>query len=238
MIRTPSMRREFLQRIAGQRRLVIGDHLHPDVLQVVDGRAEADGLRGHRHAGLEPGRRRGVGGVVDEDLLDHRAAGEERGHRGQQLVPAVEHADAAGPEHLVPGERREVDVQRGHVDRLMRDRLAGVQHGERADPLRGGDQHVHRVDGAEHVGLVGERDHLRPRGDHLVQVRQVEPEVVGHLEPAQRGPGAAAEFLPGHQIRVVFHLGDDDLVAGPEPESARRRIIGEASHCPASRRPG
>ena len=73
-------------------------------------------------------------------LLDHRAAGEERRHRGEQLVAAVEHADARWAEHLVPGEGREVDAERGDVDRHVRHRLAGVQHGQRADPRAAADQ--------------------------------------------------------------------------------------------------
>ena len=38
-----------------------------------------------------------------------------------------------GAQHLVAGERGEVDVQGVEVDRLMRHRLAGVQHRQRAD---------------------------------------------------------------------------------------------------------
>ena len=76
-----------------------------------------------------------------------------------------------GPEHLVPGERGEIHAERGEIDRHVRHRLAGVEHGQRADPLRGGDQHVDRVDGAQHIGLVGERDHLGPRVDQLDRCR-------------------------------------------------------------------
>ena len=36
-------------------------------------------------------------------------------------------------------------------------------------------------------------------------------------EPAQRGPGPLARELPRHQVGVVLHLRDDDLVARPQP---------------------
>ncbi len=126
---------------------------------------------------------------------------------------------------MCPEKAAKVDAEGGDVDRHVRHGLAGVEHGERADPLRGCDQHVDRVDGAEHVRLMGEGNHFRPSVDQLIDVGQVQPEVVGDLEPAQGGPGPAAEFLPRQQIRVVLHLGDDDLVTGTEPEPLRGRII-------------
>ena len=140
---------------------------------------------------------------------------------------AVEHADAGGSEHLVPGERQEVDVQRGHVDGLVRYRLAGVEHGQRADPPGGGDQHLDRVDRAQHVGLVGEGHHFRPGRDQRIERRQIEPESVGDAEPTQGRPGSAAQFLPRNEIRVVLHLRDDDLVTRAEDEPPRGRVIRE-----------
>ena len=44
--------------------------------------------------------------------------------------------------------------------------------------------------------------------------------VIGDAVPAQSGTGTA--LLPGHQIRVVFELRDDDLVAGAD------RVLTEA----------
>ena len=45
-----------------------------------------------------------------------------------------------GPSILWPGEHGEVDVERPHVERQVRGRLAGVEHDERADPVREGDE--------------------------------------------------------------------------------------------------
>jgi hypothetical protein len=45
--------------------------------------------------------------------------------------------------------------------------------------------------------------------------------IVGQRQPAQRRTGALAQQLPGDQVRVVLHLGHDDLVAGPDPEALR-----------------
>ena len=42
----------------------------------------------------------------------------------------------AGPQHLVPGERGEIDAQRGQVDRHVRNRLAGVEAARAAERVR------------------------------------------------------------------------------------------------------
>ena len=76
----------------------------------------------------------------------------------EQLAATPEHADAGGPEHLVAGEGGEVDTEVGHVERQVRRRLARVEDGQRADGPGGGGQLADRVDGAEHVGDVGERE--------------------------------------------------------------------------------
>ena len=146
------------------------DLIHAQLRQVVHCRTEPDGLTGHRHAGLEPGRRRSVGGPLHEDLLDHRAAGQERRHGPQQLETPVQATDPGRTEHLVTGERGEINVQRGQVHRQVRHRLAGVQHGERADRVGGVDDSADRVDGAEHVRLMGERNHSRAVGDQRVEL--------------------------------------------------------------------
>ena len=71
------------------------DGVHPDLVEIVDGRGQPDDLRRHRRARLEPLRRRArrwCASIVHG--LDHRAAGEERRHRVEQLAPPVQHADA------------------------------------------------------------------------------------------------------------------------------------------------
>ena len=68
-----------------------------------------------------------------------------------------------GPNILCPLNARKVDLQRAHVDRQVRHRLAGIEHDERADRVRAVGELADRVDRAEHVGHVGERDDLGAR---------------------------------------------------------------------------
>jgi hypothetical protein len=71
---------------------------------------------------------------------------------------------------------------------------------------------------------VSEGKHLGALVHDVVEVGQVEATVLGHVEPPQRCPGAAAEFLPRDEVGVVLHLGDDDLVARTENEPVDRKL--------------
>ena len=74
-----------------------------------------------------------VGGLLEGDRADHVAAALIRRHRFEQRGLAVEHADAGGPEQLVPGEGVEIAVERLHVDRHVRHGLRAVdQHRDAA----------------------------------------------------------------------------------------------------------
>ena len=159
----------------------------PSAVEVVDGRGQADGLGGDRHAGLEPLRRRRRRSCPPWDDLDHRAAGEERRHRVEQLAAAPEHADAGRPEHLVAGEGGEVDAER------RRRRPAGAARDWQASSTVERADRVGRARRARATGLtvpstlddVGEREHLGALGEQAVEVGEVEPAVVGDRHPAQ-----------------------------------------------------
>ena len=75
-----------------------------------------------------------------------------------------------------------------------------------------------RVHRAEHVGDVGEREHLGALGEQAVEVGEVEPAVGRDRHPAQGRAGAPAGLLPRDEVGVVLHLGDEHLVAGAERE--------------------
>jgi hypothetical protein len=118
----------------------------------------------------------------------------------------------------VAGEADEVGAQRGDVHEPVRDRLGGVHQYQGPDRVCARRQVGDRVDGAEHVRLVRDRHDLGPLVDQLVSLVKVEPPVRRHAEPAQLRAGPLAEHLPRHDVGVVFHLGDDDLIALPDPQ--------------------
>jgi hypothetical protein len=132
-----------------------------------------------------------------------------------------------GREHLVAGQHEEVGAERGDVDRHVRARLSAVDQDEGTDLAGPADQHVDRVLGPEDVADVHEGQHLGALVHQQLEVGEVEPAVVGQRDPAQRGAGALAEHLPRHQVGVVLHLGDADLVAGADREAAARGGVAE-----------
>ena len=88
---------ELVERVGDELVLVLLDRLEPDLLEVVDRGAEADGLRHRRGARLELVRQLAPRRLVLADAADHVAADQERLHREQQLGLAPEEADAARP---------------------------------------------------------------------------------------------------------------------------------------------
>ena len=98
----------------------------------------------------------------------------------------------------------------------------GGDAGRQADGAGGGDDPRDVGDGPEDVGRVREGHDLGPLGDHLVELVEVEPAVVGDPDPPQGGTGAPAQLLPRHEVGVVLHLGSDDLVPFAEPERLGR----------------
>ena len=79
-------------------------------------------------------------------------------------------------------------------------------------PVRHGNHLFNRIDGAEAIGHMGEGDELCSRGQELlVLVEQALPVVVNRHD-AQHPARLLADDLPGDDVRVVFHRGDQDLV--------------------------
>ncbi len=130
---------EGVERVGGEEPLV-GDASAPcrPPLEVVDGGAASPTASA-------------IGGVP-ASKRHGGSAGAKRSRRTSRIIPPpprnggidVEQLGAAptarrcpvGPEHLVRGEGQEVDAERLHVDRQVRDRLGPVDHHERAGAVR------------------------------------------------------------------------------------------------------
>ena len=218
---------ETLQRVRRDRVLVSGDRVHAERGHVPDRSAQPDGLRDRRGAGLEAVRGRGVGRPGHPDDLDHLAATEERRQGLEEVVTAPEHADARRAADLVTGERQHVAAQVGHRGRQLRDALRPVDHHHGADSVSHRRDLRDRVHRAQHVAHPGDRDDLGALVDQPVSRSRLEVEttLVGDVEPAQGRARTLARELPRHDVRVVLHDGDHDLVTGTELR--RQRVRGE-----------
>ena len=116
MRRSPGTASNRCRRV-GEQIVFVGSHrFQAELLEVVDGGAQADGAGDVRRAGLELVRQRVVGRLLERDRADHVAAALVRRHRLQERGLAVQDADAGRPVKLVAGEDVEVAVQLLHVD--------------------------------------------------------------------------------------------------------------------------
>ena len=103
----------------------------------------------------------------------------------------------------------------------MRNRLRAVHQHRDTTGVRQVDQGLDRIDGAEGVGQVHECHQLDPptvQQPFILFQNQLAG--IGERHDFQGRAAALAQQLPGHDIGVVLHAGDDDFVAGPDPLAA------------------
>ncbi len=156
------------------------------------------------------------------DLADHLAARRNGGIASSSSRRAQSAPEPIGAEHLVAAERVEVAAERLDVDRHVRHGLRPVDQHERPGGVRHLDHLADRVDRAERVRDVGERDELRLQAqEHL---EDVEPEhaVVGDRDELEVAVLLLDEELPRDEVGVVLHLGQDDRVAAADVAPAPR----------------
>ena len=133
--------------------------------------------------------------------------------RLEELGLRVQAAARRRPQHLVAAEREEVAVQLGDGDTVVRDELRGVHRDDRAHRVGGLDQLAERRDRPQGVGHPGHRQDLGPLVEQGAQFREVELPVVGERDVAEDRAGHLRRELPGDDVRVVLHVGEEDLVA-------------------------
>ena len=206
---------------------VFVDGFDPQFLEVVGGGGEPHRPGDVRGPGLELRRRVRVGRPGESHAADHLPAPLVGRHGLEQLLPSPEDADPRGAVHLVAGHRVEVAVEFPHFDLQVGRRLRSVHDHERsALPGEGGDL-PHRVHRAERVRDMHQGDDARavvqPRGE------VVEVEFAPVRDPGRRDrrPGGFGHHLPGDDVRVVLHLGEQHFVAGAErvaPEARSHQV--------------
>ena len=118
------------------------------------------------------------------------------------------------------GEGVEVAAQIADVDGQVRHRLRAVhqhRHAARVGPL---DDGADRVDGAERVGDVSDREKAGARPEQPLQLVELQLSALVDAGDPQRGAALRAEQLPGNQVRVVLERRDQHLVARPDAGAA------------------
>ncbi len=183
-------------------------------VEPADRGSETNSLSDRGRTGLEPLRRRRELHLVVGDLGDHVAATEQRLGLQQPIALAVQHADAGRAIGLVPGPDVEVRVDRAHVDRDLRHGLRSVDHRDDAVSARLGHDLGNRVDRAQHVRHVGQRQQAST-GQERRHRLAVEPPIVqdGHLD--ELGTDLLGQAPPRHEVRVMLHPRDENPIPCP-----------------------
>ena len=104
----------------------------------------------------------------------------------------------------------------------MRHRLGPIDHHYGAALMGEADDLRDRVHRAEHVRDVDHRHDPRAIGQQRRVGVEIQFSGVGHRDDPQPRAGLLAEGLPRHDVRVVLHRRDDDLVAPADLRSPVR----------------
>ena len=183
---------------------------------------EPDRLHDRGRAGLELVRRLAIGDAVLEHLADHLAAAVERRHGLEMLVLAVEHADAGRPVELVTGEDVEIAAEVLHVDVEMDGGLRAVDSTgmPRACARRTTSFTGTRVPSMFDMWVIAT---ILVRGESSFSnssMRKLPSSSTGaHL---MHRALALAQEMPGHDVGMVLHDREHDLVARLDALAAER----------------
>jgi hypothetical protein len=116
----------------------------------------------------------------------------------------------------VPGKRIEIGSQSPDIHGHVGGRLGPIHHHQGPHgPGRLGDL-GHRVNGAQHIGDVHHAHQPDPLGQEGAEVLQLQAPIIPKRYGFDPGPRALADQVPGHQVGVVLHLGQENFVAGPQ----------------------
>ena len=193
--------------------LALLDGVEADTLHVLDGSSQTGRAGGIDRTGLEFMRQLGIDGTRARDGFDHLAAREKRRHFLEQVLPAVQPADAHGAKDLVAREGEEIRAQLLYVHRHVRRALRTVHNHDCALFVRHGGDFLHRVLPAENVRHLRHGDDLRALSDERFDLLEIHAAVGRALDKLQLRTGLAADHLPRQQIAVVLHDGHEHLIA-------------------------
>ena len=204
---------ETVHGIAGEAVLVGADVVHAQPLDVVDGCGQTVGGDIVGGACLKLEGRALEGGMLKADVLYHLATALIGRQAVEPLFLAVEHADAGGTVHLVAAEGEEVAVYLLHIDGDVGCALGAVDHHGHVVGVGDAYHLLYGVDGAQHIADMADADDAGARGEEaLILVEEQLAALVDGYDLDHDAALACLE-LPGHDVGVVLHDGDDDLVA-------------------------
>src|SRR5216684_7973581 len=196
------------------------DVVHPEAVHITDGRAQADGTRHMGRASFKF-----VGQLVVDRLLeghrtDHVATALVRRHGIQQSGFAIKNADAGRTIYLVTGENVEVAIQSLDVHFEMRHSLGPIDQHRDVPAMCHFDNALDRSDRPQRVGDVCYGYNFRSRSQQVFKVFEQQLAAVADWCNSQPCTLLFAQDLPGHNVGVMLHGGDEHFVAGVNVSAA------------------
>src|SRR5256885_8492165 len=106
----------------------------------------------------------------------------------------------------------------------MRRGLSSIDHAERPGPSGARAHFGDRVDRAQHVRDVRERHDTRAPGQQALDRLEVERAVLPEGNRLQNRTAVPRRQLPRNDVRVVFELRDQHLIARPQGAAERHSV--------------
>ena len=151
--------------------------------------------------------------MVQKHVLDHLATTQEGGHRLQQGFRGPEKAHAGGAAELVGRPDKKINTESAHIQRLMRQALTSIEEHFRA-LLPGQGHHLRNgIAAAEGVADVHQCNQPGALVELGAQILQIQAAGFSETHMAQHTTGALRQQLPGHQVAVVLHHGEEHFIA-------------------------
>ena len=125
----------------------------------------------------------------------------------------VKDADPGRTVELVAGEGVKIAVDIAHVDVEMHRRLRAVDQHRNAVRVGDARDFLHWHQGAEHVRHMGDGDELGAWADQLLELVDEKMPLLVDRRPFDHCALAFAQEMPGHDVGVMLHDREHDLVA-------------------------
>ena len=209
--------------ILGEFALVSGYAVHTDAFHIVNGSGQ--GVTAHivGRAGLKLIRQPLVGGFFKGDACNHLSAALIGLHLLQKGFTTIEHANACGSIDFVSAEREEVASQGLHIDFEMRHTLCAIGQEVSAMSMSHLGHTGYGVDRAEHIAHMRHTDQTRTRREQLLIGLHIQFAGIVHGDDFNHDALTLSQELPGHDVAMVFHHREQDLVSFLQKRFAEAR---------------
>ncbi|MOA09295.1 hypothetical protein D3C78_1291150 [compost metagenome] len=143
---------QLRQRIAHQRRFILGDSIQTECGNVVDCRTQPDDPARVRRSRFKAPRGFGIGRALRQaNGRNHRSAPFPRRHRLQNIVFHIQHTDSGWAIQLVTGKHVKITVQRLHINGVMHNGLRAIHQHFCTSLMRFRNDFCDRIRGAKNI---------------------------------------------------------------------------------------